>query len=205
MGLYSKHIYPRIIDCMLSNPIISDYRKEILKFVKGEILEIGFGTGLNLSYYPSAIREITVIDTNAGMNSLAQKRVNKSQIRVHLKLLNAETLPFENNAFDTIVSTFTFCSIENIDAALQELRRVLKPDGKLVFLEHGLSNDPKISKWQNIINPIYKIPSDGCNLNRDIKSIIERNNFTFDFIEQFYCKDMIKLGGYLYKGIAVKN
>lgn len=204
MAFYTKYIYPRIIDNILSTPEVMKYRKEVLKDVSGEVLEIGFGTGLNLSCYPSSINEITVIDTNAGMNSLAQKRVDKSNIKVHLELLNAETLPFESNSFDTIVSTFTLCSIENVDAAIQELHRVLKSDGKLIFLEHGLSTDKNISKWQNFINPFYKIPSDGCNLNRDIKDILVRNDFKFKFIEQFYSKDMIKLAGYLYKGIAVK-
>lgn len=204
MAFYTKYIYPRIIDNILSTPEVMKYRKEVLKAVSGEVLEIGFGTGLNLTCYPSETKEITVIDTNAGMNSLAQKRVDKSNIKVHLKLLNAEILPFESNTFDTVVSTFTLCSIDNVDAAIQELYRVLKSDGKLIFLEHGLSADTKISKLQNFINPFYRIPSDGCNLNRDIKDIIYKNGFNFEFIEQFYSKDMIKLAGYLYKGIAVK-
>lgn len=205
MGLYSKYIYPRVVDYLLSNPGVTQYRKAILAYVKGNILEIGFGTGLNLPCYPPSVKEITVIDTNEGMNSLARKRVEHSGIKVDLKLLNAETLPFEDNTFDSIVSTFTFCSIDNIDAALKEFLRILKPDGILIFLEHGLSSNQRISKWQNRINPFYKSFSDGCNLNRNIKDIIERNNFKFDFIEQFHSKHMIILADYLYRGIAVKS
>ncbi|MCX7923490.1 MAG: class I SAM-dependent methyltransferase [Clostridia bacterium] len=205
MSLYSKYIYPRVIDYLLSGAGIMEYRKGVLSHVRGNILEIGFGTGLNLPCYPPSVKEITVIDKNTGMNSLAQKRLKYSGIKVHLKLLNAETLPFEDNTFDSIVSTFTFCSIENIDAALHEFYRVLKPNGKLIFLEHGLSSDQRISKWQHRINPLYKITSNGCNLNRDIRDIIKRSNFTFDNIEQFYSKDMIKLAGYLYKGVASKG
>ncbi|PKM94427.1 MAG: SAM-dependent methyltransferase [Firmicutes bacterium HGW-Firmicutes-1] len=205
MGYYSNYLYPRIVDKILSTSRVSQYRKEILSHVIGEILEIGFGTGLNLSYYPAWVKEITVIDNNEGMNSLAQKRVKHSKINVNLKLLNAEILPFEDKSFDSIVSTFTFCSIENIDSALKEIYRVLKPDGKLIFLEHGLSSNKKLRNLQHRLNPLYKVVSGGCNLNRDMKDVIERNNFKFDFIEEFTSKDMSKLTGYLYKGIAIKR
>lgn len=205
MGLYSKYIYPKIIETLLSIPSVMKERKDILSHVKGNILEIGFGTGLNLPCYPNFVREITVLETNEGMNSLANKRIKSSQIKINFKLLSAESLPFDDETFDSVVSTFTFCSIENINSAMREFYRVLKPNGQLLFLEHGLSQDKKIRFIQNHINPFYKLFSDGCNLNRNIKSIIEENDFVISDLEQFYDKHMIKLTGYLYKGIAVKR
>lgn len=205
MGLYSKHIYPHIIEYILSNPSVTRYRKEALAHVKGDILEIGFGTGLSLPCYPAFVKEITAIDTNEGMNVIASKRASQLGIKVNIKTLNAEVLSFDNNSFDSIVSTFTFCSIGNTDAALKEFCRVLKPDGRLVFLEHGLSTDPKVINWQNRLNPVYLLTSDGCNLNRDIKNIIERNKFKITQLEQFYCEHMLKIMGYYFKGVAVKE
>lgn len=204
MGLYSKYFYPKIIDSLLSKPEIMKHRQAALSNSRGKILEIGFGTGLNLLCYPTSVKEITVIDTNAAMGVLAEEKMKDSDINVIFKLLSAEKLPFEDNTFDSVVSTFTFCSIDGIDSAITEMKRVLKPDGRLIFLEHGVSCEPKVSKWQNRVNPFYKIFSDGCNLNRDIKDIIQRNNFEFEHIEQFYCKDLFKLAGYFYKGVALK-
>lgn len=205
MGLYSKYIYPKIIETLLSIPSVMKERKDILSHVKGNILEIGFGTGLNLPCYPNFVKEITVLETNEGMNLLANKRIKSSQIKVNFKLLSAELLPFDDEAFDSVVSTFTFCSIKNINSAMKEFYRVLKPNGQLLFLEHGLSQNKKIRFIQNHINPFYKLISDGCNLNRNIKSITEKNGFAISYLEQFYDKHMIKLTGYLYKGIAVKK
>lgn len=205
MGLYSKYIYPKIIERLLSIPSVMKERKDILSHVKGNILEIGFGTGLNLPCYPNFVKKITVLETNEGMNLLANKRIKSSQIKVNFKLLSAESLPFDDETFDCVVSTFTFCSIQNINSAMKEFYRVLKPNGQLLFLEHGLSSDKKISFIQNHMNPFYKIFSDGCNLNRNIKNIIEENGFAISDLEQFYDKHMIKLTGYLYKGIAVKK
>lgn len=132
MGLYSRYIYHRMIERILSIPSVTKYRKEILLEVKGNILEIGFGTDLNLPCYPKHVREITVLDTNEEMSSLAEKRIQQSQINVRFNLLSAEVLPFEDESFDTIVSTFTFCSIENIDSAINEFYRILKPDGAFI-------------------------------------------------------------------------
>jgi ubiquinone/menaquinone biosynthesis C-methylase UbiE len=121
-----------MIERILSIPSVTKYRKEILSEVKGNILEIGFGTDLNLPCYSKDVREITVLDTNEEMSSLAKKRIQQSQINVRFKLLSAEVLPFEDEPFDTIVSTFTFCSIENIDSAMNEFYRILKPDGAFI-------------------------------------------------------------------------
>ena len=203
MGFYSRVILPYLLDFSLSDPISTKYRKQVLSEVSGEVLEIGFGTGLNLPHYPENIEKITTIDPNPGMNRLAQKRIESSTITVDNRLLNSENLPFPENSFDSIVSTWTLCSIAKIDKAISELYRVLKPDGKFYFIEHGLSNDPKIQVWQNRLNPIQKKIGDGCHLNRNIKKIVEKQ-FKILTIEQFYAIGTPKFLGYHYKGIATK-
>lgn len=203
MGFYSRVILPYLLDFSLSDPISTKYRKQVLSEVSGEVLEIGFGTGLNLPHYPENIEKITTIDPNPGMNRLAQKRIESSTITVDNRLLNSENLPFPENSFDSIVSTWTLCSIAKIDKAISELYRVLKPHGKFYFIEHGLSNDPKIQVWQNRLNPIQKKIGDGCHLNRNIKKIVEKQ-FKILTIEQFYGVDTPKFLGYHYKGIATK-
>ncbi|MGK7914429.1 MAG: class I SAM-dependent methyltransferase, partial [Prochloraceae cyanobacterium] len=136
MGFYSRVILPYLLDLGLSDPISSQYRQQVLSGVSGEVLEIGFGTGLNLTHYPENINKITAIDPNPGMNKLAQKRIENSDITVDDRLLNSENLPFSDNSFDSVVSTWTLCSISKVDKAISEIYRVLKPNGKFYFIEH---------------------------------------------------------------------
>lgn len=203
MGFYSQVIFPRLLDWTMSDPNLAKYREEVLSDVSGEVLEIGFGTGLNLLYYPKNLDKITTIDINSGMNSLAEKRLNQVNIVVDNKVLNGENLPMPENSFDSVVSTWTLCSIANVDKALTEIHRVLKPGGKFFFVEHGLSNEKKIRIWQHRLTPLQKIIGDGCHLNRNIKKLVE-NHFNSVTLEQFYAPAMPKVFGYFYKGIATK-
>lgn len=203
MGFYSNIIFPWGIEQMMSQSPFPDYRKELLKDVVGEVLEIGFGTGLNLAYYPATVSKITVIDPNSGMNRYAKKRIASSTIPVESKVLSGENLPMNDQTFDSVVSTWTLCSIPNIKQALSEIHRVLKPGGKFYFIEHGLSRDPNIQVWQNRLTPLQKIIADGCHLNRDIKQLVE-SQFNLVNIEEFYGSNMPKLAGYMYKGVATK-
>jgi ubiquinone/menaquinone biosynthesis C-methylase UbiE len=203
MGVYSKVIYPKLLERSMSKPSIMKLRKKLLSEVNGEILEVGFGTGLNLGCYPDHIKKITVIDVNDVLGEKARKRIDQYSISVDYRHISAEKLPFEDNCFDSVVSTFTFCSIPDIQSALSEFYRVLKPGGRLFFLEHGISSDKSISFFQNLINPIFKVAS--CSLNRDMKAIIDASSFNTVKLEQFYQEDAIKVLGYLYMGIAVKN
>ncbi|HOA81300.1 MAG TPA: class I SAM-dependent methyltransferase [Defluviitaleaceae bacterium] len=202
MSIYSKFIYPFLLERAMTKPSLARIRKELLSNVKGDILEIGFGTGLNLKYYPSHIKEITVIDINDELGKKAQSRINKSSIKVNYKKISADKLPFNNNSFDTIISTFTFCSILDIEKALAELHRVLKPDGKVYFLEHGKSNDKRICFLQNLINPIFKKAS--CSLNRDIEAIIKNQKYEIIKMNKFYQEDAAKIVGFLYMGLCKK-
>jgi len=203
MGFYSQRILPRVMDWSMSNPRFSEYRKEVLSQVYGDVLEIGFGSGLNLPHYPDRIETLTTIDANPGMNSLAQKRIQSSSIQVDNKVLNGENLPMPDHSFDTVVSTWTLCSIANVDQALQEIHRVLKPGGKFFFIEHGLSDDPKVQVWQHRLNPLQKILADGCHLNRNIEQLVKKY-FPTVILKKFYSDDFPQIVGYMYKGVATK-
>ncbi|MDP5337281.1 MAG: class I SAM-dependent methyltransferase, partial [Nodularia sp. (in: cyanobacteria)] len=196
MGFYAQKILPYLLDWSLSDPNIAKYRKEILAEVKGEVLEIGFGTGLNLSYYPKGLEKLITIDSNPGVNKLAQKRIQSSSITVDNRILNSENLPMADKTFDSVVSTFTLCSIAKVEQALQEVYRVLKPGGKFFFVEHGLSNEPKIQVWQNRLTPIQKVIGDGCHLNRNIRQLLEQQ-FDTVTLEEFVGESLPKIAGYL--------
>lgn len=203
MGFYSRKIFPYLLDWSLSDSTFNKYRQEILAEVEGEVLEIGFGTGLNLSFYPDEINRIITIDNNPGVDKLAQKRIEKSSITVDHRILSGENLPMADNTFDSVVSTWTLCSIEKVEQAVKEIYRVLKPGGKFFFIEHGLSNEPSIQTWQNRLNPIQNAIADGCNLNRNIRSIVEQE-FSRVNVEEFYADKTPKFMGYMYKGVAIK-
>ncbi len=204
MNIYSRLIFPTLIDRVMSGDDFVNYRREILADATGSVLEIGFGTGLNLAYYPSdKVQKITTVDVNPGMNQLAQKRIATSPISVDYQVLNGEKLPMPDATFDTVVSTWTLCSIKHVEPAIAEIYRVLKPGGKFLFIEHGLSKEPKIQTWQHRLNPIQKIIADGCHLDREIKSLIT-NQFANLTVKEFYAPNKPKIGGYFYQGIATK-
>ena len=204
MGFYSQVIFPRLMDWSMAGPDMAKYRQEVLAQVQGEVLEIGFGTGLNLPYYPKRIRKITTVDPNPGVNQLAQKRIQESLMMVDHRVLSGEQLPMADNTFDSVVSTWTLCSIANVDQAIQEIYRVLKPGGRFFFIEHGLSEDPGVQSWQHRLNPIQKIIGDGCHLDRNIQTLIKKR-FQDIEIEQFDMENAPKTLGHLYRGVATKT
>ncbi|MGB5713557.1 MAG: class I SAM-dependent methyltransferase [Waterburya sp.] len=204
MGIYSNLVIPYCIDFAMSGSTLQSYRQNLLADVSGEILEIGFGTGLNLPYYPDNVNKITTIDPNPGMQRLARSRIAKSQITVDYKILNGESLPMPNDSFDSVVCTWTLCSISLVDQAIAEIHRLLKPGGKFFFIEHGLSQDAQIQVWQNLLTPVQKILADGCHLNRKISDLV-RQKFPNVTTEQFYAPKLPKVIGYMYQGIAIKQ
>lgn len=203
MNLYRRVIFPQLLDLALSGERMERYRRQLLAHVQGSVLEIGFGTGLNLPCYPEHIRKITGVDPNPGMGSLARRRIASSPIAVDWQVADAQELPFPSQSFDSVVSTWTLCSIPNVAKALGEIRRALRAGGKLFFLEHGLSEDPQVQRWQNCLNPIQKVIADGCNLNRDMARLIQGAGFRFEQLERFYMPDQPRFIGYTYQGIAL--
>lgn len=203
MSFYSQKIFPYLLDWTMSSPSFAEYRRSVLANIKGNVLEIGFGTGINLSYYPESIHEIIAIDVNPGVNVLAQRRIQNSTITVDYRVLNGESLSMAENTFDSVVSTWTLCSIAKVEQALKEIHRVLKPGGQFFFVEHGLSPDSTIQVWQNRLTPIQKLIADGCHLNRKIRPLVEQQ-FGSVVLSEFYVAHLPKIAGYFYQGVATK-
>jgi ubiquinone/menaquinone biosynthesis C-methylase UbiE len=204
MGLYSSYIFPRLMNWGMSVQAIVPYRQEILSHARGKVLELGFGTGLNLPYYPAHVRELHAVEVNAGMHPLARKNLARSPIQVTFHLLDAQQLPFADEGFDTVVSTWALCSIPHIRQALAQVYRVLKPDGQFLFVEHGLSHEPGVQKWQHRLTPVQKLIGGGCHLDRDMEALISQAGFSFRQLRKEYAPGSPKIAGYFYIGIASK-
>ena len=204
MGFYSRVIFPCVLDFAMTTGQMKKRRSQVLADVSGDIFEIGFGTGLNLPFYPDHVKEITTVEVNPGTSKRAQKRIAESDITVHTNILNAESLPMDDETFDSVVCTWTLCSIENVEKALSEVRRVLRPGGKFFFVEHGASPDPKIRKWQDRLNPFWGIIGDGCNLNRNAEQLIQDQHFEITSLDKGYMEKSPRFAGYMYQGVATK-
>jgi SAM-dependent methyltransferase len=203
-NFYSRFVFPRLCDCLMGLPALAGLRKEVLADVRGDILEIGFGTGLNLAHYPEQVGRITTVDPNPGMNKLARRRIAASGIEVDQRASGGEALPFDDGAFDCVVSTWTMCSIPEVDRALGEVHRVLRPGGRLVFLEHGQSDDAGVQKWQRRLNPIEVLLADGCRLDLDIEAVVRGQPFGQVEVERFEIEGLPRTHGTMYRGFGVK-
>jgi len=204
MGIYSRFIFPRLCDWAMRTPRIERLRREALSEVDGEILEIGFGTGLNLGHYPEHVRHLTAIDPGVGMSRLAHHRIEQSPIDVDLRVQTAEELPFDDGRFDCVVSTWTLCSIRDARRAIGEIGRVLKPGGQFLFLEHGLSEEPSVQRWQRRLTPLQRRLADGCRLDVDIEALIRRRAWDKVRVERFLLEGTPRIVGSMYRGLAVK-
>ena len=202
MSFYASHILPWVFELVLNQPAIGELRKDLLKNVEGNVLEIGFGTGLNLPHYPAPVHKITALDPHLRTHRLTQKRLRASKIEVSHCTHTGEKLPFPDHAFDSVVTTFTLCSIPDVLSALREIHRVLKPHGKFFFLEHGLSPNPMMARWQHRFTPLQKKLGGGCHLDRNITALIKKSSFDVQEIKEFYFEDFPKMLGFFYCGIA---
>lgn len=203
MSLYSRHVFPHLLDWLMSQPAFARAREELLAKVEGDVLEIGFGTGLNLAYYPAGIKSLTTVDVNPGVHRLAEKRLEQSRLPVRFELVSGERLPMPDASFDAVVSTWTLCSIPDVESALREIRRVLKPQGHFHFVEHGLSPDPAIAKWQHRLTPVQKVIADGCHLDRDHLKLIAGAGLKVVEKRQFLAEGLPALGSFMTLGVAV--
>jgi ubiquinone/menaquinone biosynthesis C-methylase UbiE len=202
MRFYANVIFPRLCDWLLGQSFIARHRRELLARAHGDVLEIGFGTGLNLFYYPERVRRLTALDPNPGMRRLARRRIARSRIAVQQQVASGQQLPFADRTFDCVVSTFTLCSVADVGQVLREVVRVLKPTGSFLFLEHGLSPDPAVQRWQRRLNRLEQWLADGCNLDRPIAALVAAQPFATVAVDAFYLEHVPPTHGYLYQGVA---
>jgi ubiquinone/menaquinone biosynthesis C-methylase UbiE len=202
VGFYSQVIFPRLCDFFLGRPFVARHRRELLGGAHGNILEIGFGTGLNLPHYPQTVRKIATVDPSIGMNRLAKRRIQRTAIAVEQYVLSGERLPFADGTFDCVVSTFTLCSIDNVHQSIGEVHRVLKSRGRFLFLEHGLSPEANVQKWQRRLNWLEMRLADGCRLDRKIPALIAAWPFASVEVKEFYLEKTPRTHGYIYQGTA---
>lgn len=202
MGFYSNHVFPRLMDLCTGTDKFQEQREQALAFVSGNVLEIGFGTGLNLPHYPKTVTWLTALDPANLLPKIVAQRSAELSFPVEVLHRSAEKLPFEDGRFDCAVSTWTLCTIPDAGAALREVQRVLKPGGKFVFLEHGRSDDEKIAKWQDWLNPIQRIIACGCNLNRPIDALIQQAGLRLALLERFRMPGIPRIAGEIYRGVA---
>jgi len=205
LGLYDNYILPKFLNCACSSKPINYQRQKVVPLAKGKVLDIGIGSGLNIPFYNSdKIDKVIGIDPSHELIELAKELANDSKAFIELVIGSAESIPYPDNFFDTVLVTYTMCTIPNVAIANKEMWRVLKDDGRLIFCEHGLAPDKKISKWQNRIDPFWGKIAGGCHLNRDIQKLITDAGFSFESLDKMYIPSTPKFAGYNYWGIGKK-
>ena len=200
---YEKFVLPKVLDVCCSTKPITYQRNKIVPNAEGTILEIGIGSGLNIPYYQkSNIKKIYGLDPSPELCEMAKKAAHNNEIKIDFLIEGAEEIKLPSQSIDTVLITYTLCSIPNPNDALKEMKRVLKHDGKILFCEHGAAPDLNVFKWQNRINPLWGKLFGGCNINRDIPSIILNSGFKINNLEQMYLPSTPKIVGYNYWGCA---
>jgi ubiquinone/menaquinone biosynthesis C-methylase UbiE len=188
MSFYNDRVLPHLINLSMRNRELLPYRERVISQARGRVLEIGVGSGLNLPLYGSRVDEILGLDTAPRLIAMARDAAGCSKIPVTLIARSAEALPVEDASIDTVVTTWTLCSIPDAARALREMRRVLKTDGQLLFVEHGLAPEENVRKWQNRLTPLWKRIGGGCHLNRAIRTLIEAAGFGIVRLDTGYVK-----------------
>ena len=188
MGFYSTHIVPRFIDKALGTPAMQEGRNAVAAGLSGTVLEIGFGSGLNVASYPPEIELVYAVEPALTARKIAVPRIAASPIPIQYAGLHGETVALDDNSCDGALCTFTLCTIPGVEQALAELRRVLKPGGRFHFLEHGLAPDAKTQAWQRRLDPLEKRLADGCHLTRDPVELVRAAGFELEFVHSEYTK-----------------
>ena len=203
--MYDKYILPYLLNYTCGQKPFIKQRQKIVPMAKGKVLEVGIGSGLNMPFLNiNKINSLIGIDPSEELIQLAEKRIDDSMPDIDFLISKAEEMQFNDNTFDTVLMTYTLCTVEDVHASLSEIKRVLKPEGQLLFCEHGLAPEEKTAEWQNRINYIWPHISGGCNLNKDIPHLIEKAGFNISNIEQMYLPKTPKILGYNYWGTAIK-
>jgi ubiquinone/menaquinone biosynthesis C-methylase UbiE len=202
MGFYDKYVVPRFLNLAMGMKFVTEERKKCLAQVKGSVLEVGFGSGHNLPWYPDAVQRVVAVDPSTEGAKLARKRIAAARFPVEYVALEGEQIAAPDASFDSVVSTFTLCTIPDPAAALKQMRRVLKPEGRFFLVEHGRSADPNVQRWQDRMNGVQHAICGGCNVNRDIERLVRDAGFTFEQIDKYYLEGAPKFSSFLTRGIA---
>jgi ubiquinone/menaquinone biosynthesis C-methylase UbiE len=202
MSFYERRILPYLLNIAMDTKGTREQRQRSLRGVSGAVLEIGFGSGHNLPYYPAGVTKIVAVDPSHTSAHLARKRIAAASFPVEFVGLSEERLPVADASFDSVVSTFTLWTVPDVSAALTELRRALKPEGRFYFVEHGRADDPRVARWQDRLNGIEKRVFGGCHLNRNISALLTAAGFEIERLEHGYLQGAPKFAGFLYRGVA---
>ncbi len=201
-GFYERRVFPWLNDRLATGPELERLRAATLTDATGRVLEIGFGSGASLPHYPAGVREIVAVDPNTGMHDLAAPRIDRCPFPVNALVAEAEFLPLTSATIDTAVSILTLCSVSDPRRVLSELRRVLRPGGRLILLEHGLSNDPGVARWQQRLKRVQNVIACGCNLNRAVADLVAASGFCWLELKQFYAPGIPRTHGWITAGTA---
>ncbi|REK36634.1 MAG: SAM-dependent methyltransferase [Planctomycetota bacterium] len=204
MGFYARHIEPRLVSCLCGMNVISEQRRNVTPLAGGRVLEVGFGSGLNLPHYDAEkIDHLWALEPSETMRSLAAKRMAAAPFPIELLDLPGEEIPLDDDSADTVVITYTMCTIPDAASALEGIRRVLKPGGRMLFCEHGRAPDEGVARWQDRLDRMWGRLAGGCHLNRDIAGLILDAGFEIDRIETGYLRRTPRLLGFNYWGVAL--
>ena len=186
MGLYGDHLLPRIVNVACGMKSSDPHRERVCEGLEGDVVEIGFGSGLNVPFYPDSVNRVAAVEPADVGWKLAAKRIAASPVPIERAGLDGQRLPFADDRFDTALSTWTMCTIPDVAAALAEVRRVLRPGGTFHFLEHGLAPDADVARWQHRLEPVQKRVFGGCKLTREISKLVTDAGFTITEADVFY-------------------
>jgi len=203
MGLYQDQILPRITDLVMRRQELVPIRARVSAGLQGEVLEIGFGSGVNVPHYPPAVTRVRAVDPATAGRKLAARRVAASPVSVEYIGLDGQALPLDAASVDHVLTTWTLCTIPDVQRALSEVCRVLRPGGSLHFVEHGLSSDPGVARWQDRLTPLQRRLAGGCHLNRPIGRLVTHSGLELTRIENYYTQGP-KSFGYMFEGTATK-
>ena len=203
MPFYKDHVYPYLVSALGNPKPIDDIRRRIVPLAQGSVLEIGVGPGVNFTHYdPARVTNVYALEPNPGMLRRAEEQQRQAEVKIEFLDLPGERIPLADASVDTVVSTFTLCTIPGVVEAIQGVRRVLKPGGKLIFFEHGLSPDPTVQRWQKRSEPLFRWAFEGCHVTRDIPALIGKGGFDIDQIDAGYISPFPKSGSYCWWGVA---